>query len=135
MDIRASSHLASYIDELLKGGMKSLSETELEAQLDKTIVLFRYLRDKDVFEDFQRGLLAKRLLNSKSVSEEAEKLMISKLKSDCGQQFTSKMEGMFLDINISKEIMEGFKSSSYYYNAHVELDVQTLTASHWALKV
>lgn len=134
IDIRGSSHLASYIDELLKGGMKALSDVELESQLDKTILLFRYIRDKDVFEDYQRGLLAKRLLNSKSVSEEAEKLMISKLKGECGQQFTSKMEGMFLDINISKEIMDGFKSSSQYRNAPIDLDVQTLTASHWALK-
>ena len=36
--------------------------------------------------------MAKRLLNAKSASDEIEKIMIAKLKSECGQQFTSKME-------------------------------------------
>ena len=32
--------------------------------------------------------------------------MIGKLKHECGYQFTSKMEGMFTDMSISKETME-----------------------------
>jgi cullin 3 len=52
----------------------------------------RFLADKDIFENFYRSHLAKRLLNAKSASDEIEKIMIAKLKSECGQQFTSKME-------------------------------------------
>jgi cullin 3 len=39
--------------------------------------------------------LARRLLNQKLASDDSEKMMISKLKSECGCQFTSKLEGMF----------------------------------------
>jgi cullin 1 len=44
--------------------------------------------------------LAKRLLNQRSSSDDAEILMISKLKLRCGAQFTSKMEGMLNDLAI-----------------------------------
>ena len=53
---------------------------------------FRFLSDKDVFENFYRSHLSRRLLTAKSASDEIEKVMIAKLKSECGQQFTSKME-------------------------------------------
>ena len=34
-------------------------------------------------------------MNQKFASDDSEKMMISMLKSECGFQFTSKMEGMF----------------------------------------
>ena len=56
------------------------SEQEVEIILDKTILLFRFLQDKDVFERYYKQHLAKRLLLNKSVSDDFEKSMISKLK-------------------------------------------------------
>ena len=50
---------------------------------------------KDVFEAFYKKDLAKRLLLARSTSIDAEKAAISKLKAECGSQFTSKLEGMF----------------------------------------
>lgn len=134
-DARCASHLSCYIDDLLKSGLKGMTEHEAEERLDRVIVIFRFLSDKDIFEDFYKNHLAKRLLNAKSVSDEMEKAMIAKLKSECGQQFTSKMEGMFLDMNLSKEIMDSYKSTSYFSTAPIEIEVQTLTTAHWSLKV
>lgn len=48
--------------------------------LDKTITLFRFLQDKDVFERYYKQHLAKRLLLNRSVSDDAERGMLSKLK-------------------------------------------------------
>jgi hypothetical protein len=48
--------------------------------LDKVIVIFRYLQDKDVFESFYKQHLAKRLLSSRGGSFETERNMIAKLK-------------------------------------------------------
>lgn len=48
--------------------------------LDKTITLFRFLQDKDVFERYYKQHLAKRLLFNRSVSDDAERGMLSKLK-------------------------------------------------------
>ena len=75
--------------------------------------MFRYLSDKDVFERYYKGHLAKRLLLGRSVSHDAERQMLGKLKVECGHQFTQKLEGMFNDMKLSVETMEG-------YRAHVE---------------
>lgn len=57
-----------------------MTEQEIETVLDKTMVLFRYLLEKDVFERYYKSHLAKRLLLNKSVSDDSEKNMITKLK-------------------------------------------------------
>lgn len=57
-----------------------MTEQEIEVILDKTMVLFRFLLEKDVFERYYKTHLAKRLLLNKSVSDDFEKNMISKLK-------------------------------------------------------
>lgn len=57
-----------------------MTEQEIETVLDKTMILFRYLLEKDVFERYYKSHLAKRLLLNKSVSDDSEKNMISKLK-------------------------------------------------------
>ena len=68
-----------------------------------------YISGKDVFEAFYKKDLAKRLLLGKSASVDAEKSMLSKLKQECGSAFTSKLEGMFKDMELSKDIMTSFK--------------------------
>lgn len=57
-----------------------MTEQEIEQVLDKSMVMFRFLQEKDVFERYYKQHLAKRLLLNKSVSDDWEKNMISKLK-------------------------------------------------------
>ena len=38
--------------------------------------------------------------------------MLSKLKEECGAGFTSKLEGMFKDMEISRELMKNYKKNS-----------------------
>eukprot|EP01044_Picomonas_judraskeda_P004252 COSAG03_NODE_370_length_8522_cov_167.915232_8_plen_185_part_00 len=79
-----------------------------------------------------------RLLLGKSGSTDAEKSMISKLKNECGSQFTNKLEGMFKDIELSKDIMASFQQSAKSQEQivaavgeDVDLQVNILTAVHW----
>jgi hypothetical protein len=88
-----------------------MSESEINDRLDKVIHIFRYLQDKDIFEGFYKNSLAKRLLDQRSTSEDAEKLLILKLKEECGFQFTQKLEVMFKDIKMSEESMIEFKGT------------------------
>lgn len=44
------------------------------------MMIFRYLQEKDVFEKYYKQHLAKRLLLGRSVSDDAERTMIAKLK-------------------------------------------------------
>jgi hypothetical protein len=52
----------------------------VELTLDKVVMLFRYLQEKDVFEKYYKQHLAKRLLGGRSVSDDVERSMIAKLK-------------------------------------------------------
>lgn len=97
-----------------------------------------------VFEAYYKNHLAKRLLGNKSGSEEAERAMVSLLKAECGYQFTSKLEGMFNDMRISKETAEKYRShkkglvnnSTDVRDAEnggkpVDVEVSVLSNSHW----
>jgi len=44
------------------------------------MVVFKYIEDKDVFQKFYSKMLAKRLVQHMSTSDDAEASMISKLK-------------------------------------------------------
>lgn len=88
------------------------SEVEVDTILDKTIIAFRFIAEKDVFEKYYKGHLAKRLLYGRSVSDDAERGMLAKLKAECGYQFTQKMEGMFNDMRVSAEASEDYMKKS-----------------------
>lgn len=85
---------------------------EVDAVLDQTITIFRFVTEKDVFEKYYKGHLAKRLLNNRSVSDDAERGMLAKLKTECGFQFTQKMEGMFNDMKLSAEATTDYMSKT-----------------------
>jgi cullin 3 len=131
-----ASYLASYVDELLRGGIQGATEAEVEDKLEKVIVLFKFLADKDIFESFYKNLLCKRLLGGKSISDEVEKQMIAKFKAECGYQFTTKLEGMFLDMNISKSVQEDYRGSAAYQSlpGAMQMEVHVLTTGYWPLQ-
>ncbi|TPX68598.1 hypothetical protein SpCBS45565_g03028 [Spizellomyces sp. 'palustris'] len=124
--------IAKYVDVRLRSG-KGVTEEELEVALDQCLVLFRFIHGKDVFEAFYKKDLAKRLLLQRSTSVDAEKSMLSKLKTECGPNFTSKLEGMFKDVEISRDYMTSFRESPRYTNqlGAIELSVNVLTQGYW----
>ncbi|XP_018902638.1 cullin-3-A isoform X2 [Bemisia tabaci] len=134
LNSKSPEYLSLFIDDKLKKGGKGMTEQEIETILDKTMVLFRFLQEKDVFERYYKQHLAKRLLLNKSVSDDSEKSMISKLKTECGCQFTSKLEGMFKDMTVSNSIMEEFKEHVTTSGTNlfgVDLSVRVLTTGFW----
>ncbi|GAB5566493.1 cullin-4B isoform X2 [Prionailurus iriomotensis] len=125
--------IAKHVDSKLRAGNKEATDEELERILDKVMIIFRFIHGKDVFEAFYKKDLAKRLLVGKSASVDAEKSMLSKLKHECGAAFTSKLEGMFKDMELSKDIMVQFKQ--YMQNqsdpGSIDLTVNILTMGYW----
>ncbi|ENN80292.1 hypothetical protein HUJ04_012276 [Dendroctonus ponderosae] len=126
--------IAKFVDSKLRAGNKEATEEELERLLDKIMVLFRFIHGKDVFEAFYKKDLAKRLLVGKSASVDAEKSMLSKLKQECGGGFTSKLEGMFKDMELSKDINQAFKQHLTVNSRdlpQIEMTVSILTMGYW----
>ena len=130
-------YISLFVDDQLRKGMKGTSEEEVEQTLDKVVMLFRYLQEKDVFEKYYKQHLAKRLLGGRSVSDDAERSMIAKLKHECGYQFTSKLEGMFMDMKVSNDTQESFRlalGGSSKVDG-IELAVNVLTTGFWPTQV
>ncbi|XP_077996577.1 cullin-1 [Glandiceps talaboti] len=125
--------LARYCDSLLKKSSKNPEEAELEDTLNQVMVVFKYIEDKDVFQKFYAKMLAKRLVQHNSASDDAEASMISKLKQACGFEYTSKLQRMFQDIGVSKDLNEQFKSHLKNSNEPLDIDfsIQVLSSGSW----
>ena len=127
--------MSSFCDRILKSGGEKLGDEDVEAFLEKTVQLFSYLTDKDLFAEIYRNQLAKRLLNQRSASDDAERLMIGKLKLRCGSQFTGKMEGMLNDLAIGHDHQADFdtyvKADEARSTGKLDFSVQVLTTGYW----
>ena len=125
-------------------------EADLDQRLDAALALFRFVEGKDVFEAFYKRDLARRLLlgggdpsssssTSSSADSDAERAVLAKLKVECGAGFTSKLEGMFKDVALSKELLSSFRASAEAaaarergaLPANLDVSVSVLTAGFW----
>lgn len=127
-----SLYLAKFVDLKLKKEIKALKDEEITLLFDSIMDIFRLLTDKDEFEGFYRNNLTKRLLNSLSSNDEAEKQMISKLKVECGFQYTSKLETMMKDMTISDNLNQQFRHYSYYNQIDFDISIKVLTSGNWS---
>lgn len=107
---RSPELLAKYTDNLLKKTAKSAEESDLEQMLGQIMTVFKYIEDKDVFQKFYSRMLAKRLVQNTSASDDAETSMIGKLKEACGFEYTNKLQRMFQDMQISADLNSSFKT-------------------------
>uniref|UniRef100_A0A1L8DST3 Cullin-1 n=1 Tax=Nyssomyia neivai TaxID=330878 RepID=A0A1L8DST3_9DIPT len=125
--------LAKYCNVLLKKSSKNPEEAELEDTLNQIMVVFKYIEDKDVFQKFYSKMLAKRLVHHMSASDDAEASMISKLKQACGFEYTSKLQRMFQDIGVSKDLNEQYRQHLCGTRIPKEIDfsIQVLSSGSW----
>ncbi|XP_042443720.1 cullin-1-like isoform X2 [Zingiber officinale] len=127
--------LATFCDNILKkGGSEKLSDEAIEETLEKVVKLLAYISDKDLFAEFYRKKLARRLLFDKSANDDHERSILTKLKQQCGGQFTSKMEGMVTDLTLARENQSGFEdylNNNAHANPGIDLTVTVLTTGFW----
>jgi cullin 1 len=116
------------------------------------MVLFKYLEDKDVFQQFYSTKLSKRLIHGVSASDEAEASMIAKLKEACGFEYTQKLQRMFtgpsllrlllryayiwrLDMSLSKDLTDNFKErmTQNHDDMDINFSVMVLGQNNWPL--
>lgn len=143
---RSPELLAKYCDSLLrKPGSnssqgsnyinKSLTETEIDEKLSLSIIVFKYIDDKDIFQKFYSKNMARRLIFSQLASMEAEESMINKLKQVCGYEFTAKLHRMFTDIGLSNELRELFTQVLRQQGTQlgINFSIYVLQAGSWPL--
>merc|ERR1719427_1205023 len=124
--------LARYCDSLLKKSAKNPEEAEMEENLNSVMIIFKYFEDKDVFEKFYSRMLARRLVQQNSASDDAEASFISKLRAMCGYEYTNKLQRMFVDMNVSKDLNDKFKRHlESTENLNIDFSVQILSSGSW----
>ena len=94
------------------------------------MVVFKYIEDKDVFQKFYSKMLAKRLVQAMSASDDAEASMISKLKQACGFEYTNKLQRMFQDVGVSKDLNDAFRTHLQNSNEPLAIDFQIQVLIH-----
>lgn len=115
------------------------------------MILFKYVEDKDVFQQFYTTKLSKRLIHGASASDESEASMISKLKEACGFEYTNKLQRMFtgqrflssyysqantcVDMSLSKDITDQFKERIQQNHGDTDLtfSIMVLGRNFWPL--
>lgn len=130
---RSAELVAKYCDNLLKKSKST--ECEIETKLAKSITIFKYIEDKDVYQKFYSRMLAKRLIHDQSVNMELEEVMINKLKQACGYEFTNKLHRMYTDIGISVDLNNKFNQHLKDHNEElsINLSIKVLQAGAWPL--
>jgi cullin 1 len=104
--------LARYCDSILKKSteiQEKKEEMAIEHMIHRFLTLFKYIDDKELFQKFYSKLLARRLIYETSVSEDAEAYTISKLREICSYEYTSKLQRMFTDMGVSRELNRSFR--------------------------
>jgi cullin 3 len=135
---RSSEHLSLYLDEYLKKGAKGKTDTEVDANLDKGILLLQYIQDKDHFETYYKKHLSKRLLMKKFASMDIERQMISKMKMKVGNTFTQRLESMFKDMALSDDLNKQYKQYVSELGdpdkSRVDMEATILTTTMWPVE-
>jgi cullin 1 len=137
---RSPELLAKYTDTLLKRtSAKMTEEDDMDKLQNDIMTVFKYIEDKDVFQKFYSRMLAKRLVNVTSTSDDAETAMIGKLKEACGFEYTNKLQRMFQDIQTSKDLNKSYKewlAETFEGNelkSQVDASYQILGTGFWPL--
>jgi cullin 3 len=121
--------LALYVDSIMKRASSDLTDESQEQEFGLIIKLYRHLDSKDVFEEFYKRHLSRRLLGGKSESEILERAFISHLRYECGYAFTRKLEFMFRDMQLSTDIMNDFATGEPMVANRIQ--VRVLTSGSW----
>ncbi|KAK3194026.1 hypothetical protein Dsin_025336 [Dipteronia sinensis] len=131
----SSELLATFCDNILKkGGGDKMGDEAIEETLEKVVKLLAYISDKDLFAEFYRKKLARRLLFDRSANDDHERSILTKLKQQCGGQFTVKMERMVTDLTLARENQTSFVeylSNNSNANPGIDLSVTVLTTGFW----
>jgi cullin 1 len=78
--------------------------------------------------------LSKRLIHGVSASDESEASMISKLKEACGFEYTNKLQRMFTDMSLSKDLTDQFKERmANHDDMDINFSIMVLGTNFWPL--
>ncbi|KKA29443.1 hypothetical protein TD95_002693 [Thielaviopsis punctulata] len=131
---RAAEFVSLYIDEMFRRISRGKEEGDVDKMLDQMIKVVRYIDQKDMFERYYQKHLGRRLMSSKTEVADVERLMVSRMKHEFGNNYTSKFEHMLRDLEISSELTSSYRThiqNSTETPPAVEITISVLTNGSW----
>ena len=124
--------LANYTDFCMRSGFKGKSQEDIESTLNDVMSLFKNINSKLVFKIDSEKKMSDRLIKGSSLSINAEKAFISRLKQENGVTYVSKMNEMINDLDKNKTEIEGYKmTKSKGVPNGIKFNVQIISQSAW----
>ncbi|XP_035218976.1 cullin-1-like [Stegodyphus dumicola] len=127
---KSAELLAKYCDLLLKKKPSDAEEIEVVDNLVQAMIIFKYIEEKDIFQTFYSKMLAKRLVQqaNSSNNDDAETIMIAKLREACGFEYTAKLQRMFQDVCVSRDLNEQFRKLG---ELDLDFTINVISSSSW----
>jgi hypothetical protein len=123
--------LATYCDAVMRRVLKDVVGPTVEMEhLDELLTVFTYVTEKDVFQEYYKLKLSKRLLQT-TPFEDLEKAFLERLQREMGKSYTHKLEGMLLDLESSKNTLRTFKTDVASAGLGTDFNVNVLGAANW----
>jgi hypothetical protein len=116
-----------------------LTEQDALEWMTRVTRIFRFLNDRDLFQSVYALKLARRLVYRTSISQNVESAMILLLRDTCGIDYTSRLQRMFADVQVSAHQSLAFSGARQNglillddpAESDLEFDVLVLCSSAW----
>lgn len=105
-----SKQLANFCDYEMKIGIKGADSSKIDEKIDDIMNIFKCLNNKMIFQFDYTKKLSDRLLANKTISLDAEKKLITKLKVEQGVSYVSKLTTMMDDLENTSNIMDLYRT-------------------------
>ncbi|KAJ2684862.1 hypothetical protein IWW39_004663, partial [Coemansia spiralis] len=102
---------AKFIDQCMRSGNKSATDEDIDSLLDRVVVLFRFINDKDLFEAYYKRDL---------------------LRIEYGLGYTKRLEGMLRDMDVSSGLDGKFTNlQQAQETCGIDFHATILTQAFW----
>ena len=123
---------SKYIDNVLREDANKKPLNEIKNIINEYMILFKYIENKDLYENFFIKKLCIRCLFNLNKSEEAQNYLIEQLKNECGPYFVSKSQEMISDVKASQEVTQLFNKEDKS-NFYIPINYFVLSNYTWPI--
>ena len=122
---------SNYIDKILRFDAEKKPLNEIKNIIYEYMILFKYIGNKDLFQNFFIKKLCIRCLFNLNKSEEAQNYLIEQLKKECGPYFVSKSQEMISDVKASQEMSQLFNEKKGKDKEDINIPINYFVLSNY----
>ena len=122
---------SKYIDNVLREIDEKKNLNEIKNIINDYMILFKYIENKDLYENFFIKKLCIRCLFNLNKSEEAQNYLIEQLKNECGPYFVSKSQEMISDVKASQEMTQLFNKENNKEKDSLDIPINYFVLSNY----